>query len=393
MSSTHPLCIRMRLRQVGTRSLLAVATMGLTACGQGTTSPSATFKLTSITPTIGSTVGGDRLTLVGTALPATAQVLFGGVAGTNVTAIDANTLSVVTPAHEAGTVDVQIVAGQERATLKSAFTFERGAVTNGPPMLTSVTAQGSRVGEPARYAAVGERIVLVATVTDDVTPVSSLTFEWTTSAGTIEGSGDRVTLVAGPIAAIVNVGLTVTERYRNSDARGLPVDAEHRVTGSVVVNVHDEVREIGDMAIDFLRLFSISSVAPQDVVHNFRDSCGANGTGKQDELAQTTANRANFTILTDWFVGPARTTVSFNGVSPFRARRGDGWSAVDVRWRSQCKVRDTSIGCSAVGQTGSTSGVDWVTAIYDTTDRRWWLCDSDYQGTGTLTAGFDGLPE
>lgn len=368
--------------------LLALIVTLVTGCGKATTAPSATFKLNSINPAVGNSLGGDTLTLSGDRLPANAQVLVGGTAATGITSLDANTLSVVTPAHEIGTVDVEIVVGQDRSSLKGAFTYERRAVTNNPPVLASLTAQGARAGQPARYAAVGERIALVATVTDDVNPVSSLSFTWAADSGSIEGSGDRVTFLAGATSAKANIGLTIVERYKSSDARGLPVDAENRVTGNVVVNVHDEQKEIGDMAVDFLRLFSISSVAATDVVHNFRDNCGANGTGKQDELAQTVANRKNFNIFPDWSVGTARSTVSFNGTSPFRARKGDGWSAVDVRWRSECKVKDDSIGCSSVGQTGSVSGVDWVTAIYDANDRRWWLCDSDFQGTGTFRLGF-----
>jgi hypothetical protein len=232
---------------------------------------------------------------------------------TSVSVRDATSISAVTPAHEVGTVDVEVVSGQDRSVLQRSFTYERPAVT-------------------------GERIPLVATVSDDVTPVSSLTFQWTTDRGSVEGTNDRVTFVAGNTAGRANINVTIVERYRTTDARGLPVDAEHRTTGAIAVSVHDELREIGDMAVDFLRLFSMSSVAPQDVVHNFRDNCGANGTGKQDELTQIIANRRNFNILPDWFVGPARPAVSFNGVSPFRARRADGWAAVDVRWRSECKV-------------------------------------------------------
>lgn len=385
----------LRRRAASTAALtivLALVASLLTSCGKGTTAPSATFKLTSINPAVGSSLGGDRLLLTGERLPSNAQVLVGGAAATNVTVVDINTLSVVTPAHEVGSVDVEVVVGQERSVLKGSFTYERRTVANNPPVIVSMTAQGTRAGQPARYANIGERIPLVATITDDVTAVSALTFQWTTDRGTIEGASDRVTFVAGADAGTANISLTVIERYRAPDARGLPSDVENRITSSIIVNVHSELKEIGDMAVDFLRQFSISSVAPQDVVRNFRDNCGANGTGKQDELAQVIANRRNFNIFPDWFVGEPRTTVSFNGVSPYRARRGDGWAAVNVRWRSECKVKDDSVGCSAVGQTGSTSGVDWVTSIYDTSDRRWYLCDSDYEGIGTFRFGFGALP-
>ncbi|MBS1818767.1 MAG: hypothetical protein JSU08_12615 [Acidobacteria bacterium] len=182
--------------------------------------------------------------------------------------------------------------------------------------------------------------------------------------------------------------MTVVERYLTADGSGLPIQAEHRVIAATSVAVHDEVGEVGDMAVDFLRLFSDSNVPAATAVHNFKAGCGANGTGKQDEQAQIEENRRNYTILPDWFVGPARVTVAFGGTTPFRARRGDAWAAVDVRWHSQCRVQDPSIGCPRVGSEVTTSGIDWMTATFDGTSNRWWLCDSDYQGLGGTLRGF-----
>ena len=360
---------------------LAFAAAG---CGGSPTNPSSNLRITSISPSRGTTFGGDTVTVTGQGFQSSTQIRIGDTAATTVVVQSDSALTFVTPAHEAGTVDVTATVGKDSSALKSAFTYDRQTVTNSAPVVQSLDARGSRANEPAGYAAINEAITLNASVTDDVTPVANLTYQWSVSAGTIQGTGSRVTFVAPSAAATARITLTVVEKYRTPDAKGLPVDAENTVSATVNVMVHDELGEIGDMAVDFLRLFSISSVAPADVVHNFRDNCGANGTGKQDELAQIVNNRRNFVILPDWLVGSARSTVSFNGVSPFRARRADGWAAVDVRWHSQCRVKDESIGCASVGAEQTNSGVDWVTAIFDRDANRWWLCDSDYNGTGAL---------
>jgi hypothetical protein len=143
------------------------------------------------------------------------------------------------------------------------------------------------------------------------------------------------------------------------------------------VDVHNSVKEVGDMAKDFLVLFSQSSVPADQVVHNFLDGCGAGGTGRRDELNQTIDNRKNFTI-TAWKVGEPRVAINFAGRCTFRSRSADACTAVDVDWSSTCKVQDPTAGCSAVGATRHDVGIDWVTAIYQAPTKRWWLCDSDF---------------
>lgn len=363
------------------RFINILASCALCACGCSNSSPispSSSFRVTAITPSLGNSFGGDSALLSGEGFPPAVQVYLGGVAASSVVVKDSNTIGIVTPPHEAGTVDVEVVSGPERVLLRRSFTYERRDSFNAPPQLNSITGQGVRANEPPAYASVGERINLVASVTDDVTPLSNLTFQWSADRGIIEGSGDRVTFVAPSERGVASISLRIIERFKKPDDRGLPVDAENLVTGTTTVSVHEELMEIGDMAVDFLRLFSQSSVAPANVVHNFKDGCGAGGTGKRDELQQIIDNRMNYTILPDWSVGPARPQVSFKGVSPFRARRADGWAAVDVRWRSQCRVQNPGIGCDFVGQIGPPLlGTDWVTATYDVETRRWWLCDSD----------------
>src|SRR6478609_574869 len=63
---------------------------------------------------------------------------------------------------------------------------------NTAPVLSGLTAQGTRRREPANLADAGEEIVLTATVTDAETAVDRLTFEWSSPVGTFTGAGPSV---------------------------------------------------------------------------------------------------------------------------------------------------------------------------------------------------------
>jgi hypothetical protein len=138
--------------------------------------------------------------------------------------------------------------------------------------------------------------------------------------------------------------------------------------------VHDSVKEVGDMARLFLEDFSRQALPPDQVVRNFRDGCGATGQGKQNELNDVRNNQRDFAI-TSWNLGPARVTLHFGGSCTLfndRIRTGDACALVDVDWRSTER---------SSGDRVRTFGTDQVTAEYH--ENRWWLCDSDFQGTST----------
>ena len=255
-------------------------------------------------------------------------------------------------------------------------------VTNAPPAIVSLDAQGSRPKEPSRFADLGEEIAVTAVVEDAETPPDALTYEWTSNAGTIGGTGRSITWRApdaGSTPMTVGIMLAVVERFTTIDSAGRLVQNENRVSKEVSVRVHDSARELGELARNFLELFSQSSVSPDVVMRDFQDGCGAGGTGKRDERTDVERNRLQFSIL-NWFVGTPRVTIAFDGVSPFRSRQAEGWAAVDVRWTSRCLVKDDSRGCPTVGVIKNDVGTDWVTAHFDEQTNRWWLCDSDYEG-------------
>jgi hypothetical protein len=80
----------------------------------------------SLDATSGPARGGEVVVLTGSGFAPGAVVKFGGVAGTDVAVLDSTLtrLSVVTPAHPAGTVDVNVTNPDERsATLPGGYTF------------------------------------------------------------------------------------------------------------------------------------------------------------------------------------------------------------------------------------------------------------------------------
>ena len=365
-------------------AILALVAAGvlMAGCPGSPTNPSsATPRITGVSPASGTTFGGTVVSIIGSNLGVNTRVTFGGTAATDLTVVDTSTVTVKTPIHATGTVDVAASNGGAAGTLRSAFQFVAPSVSNTPPTVTLI-AKGTRTNEPSGYANIDESLQLQATVVDAESSASAFTFDWSAEAGVVSGTGAATTFQAPHTAARPSIRVTVTENYSTPDANGLPIANRHVVSASTFVDVHDELAEIGTMARTFLVKFSQSNVSPTDVMVDFKDGCGLGGTGKIDEYNQTVNNRLNYRIV-DYTVGQPRVTVGFKGVSPFRARKGDAYAAVDVRWLSQCLV--SGAGCTTVGGTREDSGVDWLTSEYDSATRRWWLCDSDFQGTAGTT--------
>lgn len=225
---------------------------------------------------------------------------------------------------------------------------------NTAPVVTGLTAQGSRRREPPNLADAGEEIVLTATATDAETAGDRLTFEWSSPVGTFTGAGPTVRWRA---PASVPAPTVATFQVR-------VVDGEHRVERTVAVRVHDHVREVSDMATLFLRDFSDSTVPPATVMQNFMPDC----YGTRDERQQVEDNRTGFTILSS-LVGPAAVTVDFDGVCPYNSKPGDACSVSPVRWESRKRNN---------GEVEVVAGEDQVAAVYR--QDRWWLCDSSFDG-------------
>jgi hypothetical protein len=343
----------------------------LASCGGSPSGPSGTTpRITAIVPVTGSTFGGTVVTITGANFSSSATVSIGGAAARDVSAAGSTTLTATTTQHVAGAADVVVTVAGESATLHSGFTYVTPPVTNNqPPVITSLTAQGTRPNEPERFADVGEPIEVKADVTDVETAPDRLQYVWAAPVGTFSGNGASVTWRAPDVfvtPALVTLSLTVVETFTATDPSGLPVSAQNKTVGTVDVNLHDSVQEVSGMATQFMTDFS-KQLPVGVVLQNFMDC-----TGRDAEASDIGNNQEKF-VINSYELSPATSQVNFRGTCGFRARKGDGCSQVPVVWQSTVKA-------SGLAQT--TRGTDHITAFY--VRPRWWLCDSDFEGMDSL---------
>jgi len=247
---------------------------------------------------------------------------------------------------------------------------------NALPVVDSITVQGTRANEPASFADAGERVPVTARVHDEETPSDQLQYAWTATAGTFTGSGGSVTWVAPasvPQAADVTITLSVTEKYGAGNA------LEHSVTATAHLSLHDSNREVGDMARQFLLDFSDSNIRDVPyIMRNFSKARCPQPAEVDSETSDVMENRDKRRIVTFRVDAPA-VAINFNGVCPFRFKRGDACAVVPVLWDAiefSTNVR------------GTTKGNDIVAAAYAAAESRWWLCASDYQSSDAFAKYF-----
>jgi hypothetical protein len=78
--------------------------------------------ITSLSPTSGSTIGGDTITITGTNLSTTTSVTFGGTAA-SFGVISSTQITAITPPGTAGSVDVTITTTAGSATASGGYTY------------------------------------------------------------------------------------------------------------------------------------------------------------------------------------------------------------------------------------------------------------------------------
>ncbi len=152
--------------------------------------------VSSVSPNHGTTLGSETITIEGTNLGSPTGVSFGGTAGSNVTEVSATKLTVKSPAHAAGQIDVTVTtAGGTSATgTPDKFTYQIPA-----PTVTSVSPnRGSTAG--------GEVITIEGTNLGSPTGVS---FGGTAGSNVTEVSATKLT-VKSPVHAAGEVDVTVT---------------------------------------------------------------------------------------------------------------------------------------------------------------------------------------
>jgi hypothetical protein len=234
------------------------------------------------------------------------------------------------------------------------------------------TVQTTRANAPADFANVNDEVQISVVVTDPEPSTTELKYNWSAAVGTFSGTGRSVIWKApATVTSLndVNINLEVVETYVSQGK-----NVENKVTGSTALSLHDSVKEVGDMARQFLLDFSDSNITQIPfIMRNFEPGC----YGTDAETRDVTANRENFDIKQS-NVDEATTTINFNGTCPFPGRpspRGDACSLVRTYWVSIAK-RDFDT--TKKGDVSIASGIDHVAAFYYPAQKRWRLCDSQY---------------
>lgn len=336
-------------------------------------STSSTPTISAISPNAGTATGGTSVTITGTNFAAGATVTFGGTAATDVVIVNATSITAKAPAHASGATDVIVTASGRTGMLAGGFTYINvsGQTSNASPLITRIRARGTRPGIPYQFADLGEEINIVATVEDPDTPLDQLVYEWRATGGTISGTGSTVRWRA-PDSGTQDYTLTLTviDRYKVDGPNGTSVTLETRVDGTTSISVHDSMKEIGDMAREFLVDFSLQR--PESVIlKNFTVSPGC-PKGRAAEASDVQVNQSTFTIQS-YTIGTPDVKVGFAGACRYRSRLGDACAYVPSVWNSLDRSKNNAPTVA--------DGTDQVTAMYE--GNRWYLCDSDFIPKGT----------
>jgi hypothetical protein len=315
----------------------------------------------SVSPSTGPAAGGTELTIRGAGFAAGTAVTIGGRTATEISVRGSDTITAKTPSSTtAGAVDLAVTLNGRTSTLAGGFRYE--VISNTPPVIRSIVAQGKRLRQPANFADYGEIVTVTAVVEDAQTNPALLTYQWSASCGgSFTGTGRvvewRTPAATSIVATTCNVELIVS-------------DGPRVVTGTLPVRVHDSAGEVRNLVLEFLNDFADSTIPAELTVRNFSNSC----QGKADELKDITNNRATRIINSHTYGTPA-VTVAFNTVC--KTKTGDACAVTAVEWNSTVK------------QTGAieiAKGASTITGVYR--DSRWWLCDSLFDGASSLGLHF-----
>lgn len=252
----------------------------------------------------------------------------------------------------------------------AAFRFQTAGVPNNPPLIQSLTTNSNR-------AEVNADIQVNAVVQDQETSPASLTYEWSATGGSFNGSSASVVWRAPSTVAMAThvLTLTVIERYTSVDVDGRTQNRENRTTGTVQVHLNNSSDELSKLALTFLDDFVHSERTPEFCVRNFSDNC----PGKQDELSDITANRAEF--VND----PSRSSFSIRSIS-YNTPGSVATGATAATVLAPCNFAATR---KSNGAFGIASGTCRLTGVYE--NWQWRLCESNFlspQGTFSFSRIF-----
>ncbi|MDO8834884.1 MAG: IPT/TIG domain-containing protein [Vicinamibacterales bacterium] len=153
--------------------------------------------MSSISPTSGTTLGGTTVTITGTNFTGTLTVTLGGAAATDVRVSGTTSLTAVTPAHAAGSVDVVVAASTGTATLTAGFAY----VTPPGPTVSAVAPVSGSTAGGTTLTITGMNFASGATVTVGGVAATGVEFVSATSVRAVTGAAP-----AGAADVVVRVG-------------------------------------------------------------------------------------------------------------------------------------------------------------------------------------------
>ncbi len=149
--------------------------------------------ITAISPLVGSTAGGNSITITGTNFTGETSVTFDGLAATTISVVNSTTITCITPAHINGAVGIIVTSEGRTSTAFSSFTY----IT--PPVITSILpSSGSTLG--------GTNVTITGT---NFTGATSVTFDGLAATSLIVANSTTITCIT-PAHINGEVGIIVT---------------------------------------------------------------------------------------------------------------------------------------------------------------------------------------
>ena len=174
---------------------------GFFAIGKQKPVPAPRPTVTGISPTTGSTAGGTVVTVTGTGFTGATTVKFGTVAGTSLTVNSSTKITIKSPAHAAGIVDVTVTTPGGTSAIVAGDKFTYGA----PPKVTKIL--------PATGPTTGNTLVTINGT--GFTGATAVKFGTTAGTSKTVVSSTKIT-VRSPAHAAGSVDIRVTTPYGTS---------------------------------------------------------------------------------------------------------------------------------------------------------------------------------
>jgi hypothetical protein len=189
--------------------------------------------VTALSPTSGATGGGTLVTVTGTSFTGATKVLFGTTPAELFVVNSATSISAVSPALVAGTVDVTVVTPSGTSATSSAdhFTASSGANT---PAVTGLSATSGSIGGGGSVTITGTNLAGATEVLFGGVAATSVTVN----------SATQITVVVPPASATGTVDVTVVT-YGGISA---PVSADHYTYTATAPTVTAVSPNTGDTA-------------------------------------------------------------------------------------------------------------------------------------------------